>query len=154
MVTVADVHRFERGAGDSKRLFTEGAGAFDAINSHIAAVEAAMMEEFGCDRPALETLCHETRLGPKAEACLRQAVDACFTDPLSAAKATALRWEDAIDEWRKEAKRRGASHIVVGNDSFDYEDYPLYARSPEEASAEEQRLKKTAGVHHVVTIVL
>src|SRR3989338_82261 len=143
MATVADVHRFERGVGNSKRLITEGASAFDSINAEIEAVERAMMEEFGCDREGLKALPKDAPLGPKATAALQHAERTCFTDPMSAAKATALQWTDAIGEWMAEAKRRGATHIVIYNDSFDYEDAPVYVKSAEEARVEERHQANT-----------
>lgn len=152
MATVQDVYRFEEGIGDSRRLLTEGAAALDDINAHIEAVESAMMEEFGCDQQGLKALSKKAELGPKAATALSMAKRACFSDPWNAMKATALRWQDAIDDWLKEARGKKATHIVVGNDSFDYEDYPIYVNSAEEAKKEEQRLNVTAGVYYVTTI--
>lgn len=31
-----------------------------------------------------------------------------------------------IRGWLSEAKERGATHIIVATDTFDYEDYPVY----------------------------
>jgi hypothetical protein len=152
MPTVADVIRFENGVGNSKRLIYGGASAFDSINAQIEAVESAMMEEFGVTKEGLKNLPKDAKLGPKATAALQKANGVCFSDPMNAAKATAVKWTEAIDEWRAEAKRRGATYIVIGNDSWDYEDYPVYATSAEDARKEERRMEEEAGVYHVKTI--
>jgi hypothetical protein len=154
MPTVAEVIRFMNGVGDSKLLITEGTKGLAKINSYINALESAMMEEFGCSKEELCNLPKDKLLGPKATEALALAIQESFADPLSAMKATALTWRDKIEEWKVIARKNGATHIVVGNDSFDYEDFPIYASSLSEVMRGINRLNNEAGVYYVTTIVV
>ncbi len=37
-----------------------------------------------------------------------------------------------FEEWIKEGKEQGAMYLISVCDTFDYEDYPVYAKSEEE----------------------
>jgi len=39
-----------------------------------------------------------------------------------------------ISEWFDEAKRQGATHLIVVCDTFDHDDYPVYVTESEDVS--------------------
>jgi len=150
MATVNDVYIFESGISNSNSvIYTKN--PFDEYNKHVERIESAMMEEFKCNRQGLKSLPRSAPLGPKAEAALKEArASKCFGgDPLSAMKAMAPRMADMIHIWLDEAKKKGAKYIVVGNDSFDYEDYPVYVNTYEEALQNREDMDKTSGIYFV-----
>lgn len=47
-----------------------------------------------------------------------------------------------IGRWLIEALRKGCTHLVVGSDHFDYEDYPVYVMPGMSAQAEVSRIQR------------
>lgn len=41
--------------------------------------------------------------------------------------------QDQIRSWLEEGRSRGATHVLVVCDTFDYEDYPVYVQTGEDA---------------------
>lgn len=52
--------------------------------------------------------------------------------------------KEMADQWEKEAKEAGATHLIIVCDTFDYEDYPVMVM-PEEDLAE--KCKQFDGVN-------
>lgn len=47
-----------------------------------------------------------------------------------------------VEEWVQEAQRRGATHLIVMVDTFDWEDYPVYIMGDQNINEE---LSKRSG---------
>jgi len=64
--------------------------------------------------------------------------------------------QDDIRRWFEEAKRRGATHIVVACDTFSNEDYPVYVMPGEDVKKveEEYQSKKMSKVMEVYSMKL
>lgn len=43
---------------------------------------------------------------------------------------------DEIREWLDRAKKKGATHMIVATDTFDWEDYPVFVMPGQDAQAE------------------
>lgn len=150
MPTIADVIRFENALTGSKNLIYGDTSEWDRINKLVQNLENAMQEDFKSDIAGIKKLPVTTKLGPKAEQAFKQAQQGnCFGDPLSEMKATAPRMDDMIHEWMEIAKQKKATHIVAGNDSFDYEDYPVFVFSEQQAAQEKKKMETQGGVYFV-----
>jgi hypothetical protein len=47
-----------------------------------------------------------------------------------------------IKEWLQQAVRKGASHMIVATDTFNYEDYPLFVMPGQDAAEAVARLSE------------
>ena len=48
---------------------------------------------------------------------------------------------EEIKSWLDRGKEKGASHVIVATDTFDWEDYPVFVQPGQSAEAEVTRLR-------------
>lgn len=60
-----------------------------------------------------------------------------------------------FEEWVKEGKEQGAMYLISVCDTFDYEDYPVYAKSEEEMIKKKEHYKNASmqRVNEVVELI-
>ena len=49
---------------------------------------------------------------------------------------------DSIRDWLNQAKDKGATHLIVATDTFDYGDYPVFVMPHQVVADELSRLRK------------
>ncbi len=59
-----------------------------------------------------------------------------------------------IEQWKDEAKEKGATHIISVCDSFSYEDYPVFVMPGEnlDERAEEYRGKNMQRINEIIKV--
>lgn len=62
-------------------------------------------------------------------------------------------YED-VERWKREAKEKGATHIVSVCDTYDWDDYPVYVMPGEDSSeiADKYRSSSMQRVNEIITI--
>lgn len=57
-----------------------------------------------------------------------------------------------LREWFDEGKKRGATHMIVVCDTFDYEDFPVYVQKGEDVQKEVSKRQNYEGMSRVMEV--